>query len=97
MAGPVISLPNKNPPTSPTMYKFKFEAVTKMKQWERKRNKNVDSPKKPAKASMATRPCFNSASLYLINSLSVSGQRARGSKNPKGAVIPASPLGSKTI
>ena len=56
-----------------------------------------DSPKKPAKASMATRPCFSSASLYLMNSLSVSGQRERGSKNPNGAVTPASPFGSNTV
>ena len=55
------------------------------------------SPKKPANASIATRPCFSSASLYLMNSLSVSGQSERGSKNPKGAVTPAAPLGSKTV
>ena len=54
-------------------------------------------PKKPAKASIATRPCLSSASLNLMNSFSVSGQRARGSKKPNGAVTPASPLGSKTV
>jgi hypothetical protein len=55
---------------------------------------NPDSPTTiPRKANIAIRPCFNSDSRYLENSLASSGQRDKGSKKPKGPDTPAWSLG----
>ena len=57
---------------------------------------NPVSPKtNPRNANIAIRPCFNSDSRNLEKSFALSGQRAKGSKNPKGPETPGWSLGLK--